>query len=66
MKKEVEKWKQAEWLKSRKMVKDEGLLMNDEGWMMKAEGFKLLRGFDDGLTDKLMDGVQQRIILICI
>ena len=33
--------KQAEKLKSREMVKDEGLMMNDEGWMMEDEGWMM-------------------------
>ena len=33
--------KQAEKLKSREMVKDEGLMMKDEGLMMKDEGWMI-------------------------
>ena len=39
-------------------LKNKGWMMKDKGWMMKDrldddlfEGFKLLRGFDDRLTD---------------
>ena len=33
------------------MMKDEWRMMNDEGRMIKVDGFKLLRGFADRLTD---------------
>ena len=35
-------------------MKDEGLMMMDEGWMFKDEGFKLLRGFGNWQTNRLM------------
>ena len=42
--------KQAEQLKSREMVKDEGWRLNDEGWI-----FKLFVGFALGWTDWLIN-----------
>ena len=44
--------KQAEKLKSREIVKDEGLMMKNEGLKIKDEGFKLLRGFADRQTNE--------------
>ena len=56
--------KQAEKLKSRKMVKDEGWMMKDEGWMMKVEWLKLLRGFDDKQTEGLTDICECRVAFV--
>jgi len=37
------------------MKNDEGWMKYDEGWMMKDDDFKLLRGFDNGQTDRRTD-----------
>ena len=47
----VAKWGKDEW----RMMENEWRMMKDEGWRMKDDDFKLLRGFDNGQTNRRTD-----------